>query len=258
MKYVLTIVLALVCFSPFNVFPVIIESDKLASTLSYADKDTWILFDIDNTLMESSLQLGSAQWRSHVRKKALLAGCDSEKADEVLDKFWFFVQHFIPVNVVDPATLSVLGQLQESSIVLALTAREPHEKHYTQKQLHSLGIDLRNNSFSDELALSRPFPCLYQEGIIYCGENKKSAGLAAFFDATRQLPKKVIFVDDKQEQIDDVENALNQMGIECIAIRFGGADERVKSFNPSIADIQWNHLPRIISDQEASELQKQN
>jgi hypothetical protein len=40
------------------------------------------------------------------------------------------------------------------------------------------------------------------------------------------------------------------MGVECIGIRFSGADLRVKAFDPHIADMQFSLLPQIISDEE--------
>lgn len=40
-------------------------------------------------------------------------------------------------------------------------------------------------------------------------------------------------------------------GIECIGIRYGGADEDVKQFNPLIAEIEWKAFPEILSDKQA-------
>lgn len=246
------IIFASLLFFNLHAFAITFESSHMEDILPHVDENAWIVFDVDNTLIESSLMLGSAQWRDHIRKKAELAGFDEDQREEVLDKFWYFVQHFVPVNLVDQETSNIVNALQEKGhIVLALTAREPHETSYTEKQLSSVGLVLSNKALPDVIKIPLAYPCLSKSGIIYCGENKKGAALQAFFATVQQKPKKVIFVDDKWAQVNEVETSLTQAGIDCRAMRFSGADARVESFNPSVADLQWNNLPFILTDEEA-------
>jgi len=73
------------------------------------------------------------------------------------------------------------------------------------------------------------------------------------FQAIGQMPKKVVFVDDRWDQVENLAEALERLGIEFVGIRFSRADDRVKAFDPAIADLQFSRLPKIISDEEAKE-----
>src|SRR5262245_28901432 len=119
------------CLFPSLMWGSTFESNQIEDVMPHVETDTWVLIDVDNTLIESSLHLGSAQWRGHIRNKAKNAGYSSSETEAVLDQFWLFVQPFIPVRLVDPKALALIQSLQESKVpVLALTAREPIElKH---------------------------------------------------------------------------------------------------------------------------------
>jgi hypothetical protein len=245
--------LLILLLSPIFAFGLIVESQNTACLLKYADTDTLIVCDIDNTLIESALHMGSAQWRDHIRSKARKTGYSENEVETILDKFWLFAQFFIPVRCVDPNTASSLAKLQQSqAILIALTAREPIEIALTEKQLHSVGIDLSHSHFStNPCSLPLPYPSIYDKGIVYCGENTKDAVLIAFFHKMNYFPRRVVFIDDRLEHLQRVENVLQSLGIEFIGIRFSGADARVKAFDPAVADLQWSLLPTIVSDEEA-------
>jgi Protein of unknown function (DUF2608) len=49
---------------------------------------------------------------------------------------------------------------------------------------------------------------------------------------------------------------VESLGIDYVGIRYGKADERVKSFDPKIADVQLEHFHKILSDEEALHLLK--
>jgi hypothetical protein len=241
------------CPLPLLLFGAIVESNHLADLQAYTDAHTMIICDVDNTLIESTLQMGSAQWREYIRKRARGAGYSVDGAEAVLDAFWICAQFFVPVRCVDPSTPQVLLELKHSeSIVIALTAREPIEVSHTQRQLSSVGIDLRNiHDREDSFSLPLPYPCIYEKGVVYSGENTKSAALLAFFQKTDHLPNRIVFIDDRLEQLQAMESSLKISGINFIGIRFARADARVKDFNPEIAELQWSRLPEIISDEEA-------
>jgi FMN phosphatase YigB (HAD superfamily) len=231
----------------------IIESDRIEVILPHVTEETWVLFDLDNTLIESSLHLGSIQWESHLKKHSLKLGYNEHEIGTILEKFWTFVQHFIPVRLVDPQAPNVLKQLDDSNAtVFGLTARAPNEVDYTRRQLDSVNISLCTEpSYPEQFPLLASEPILYDRGVIYCGDNTKSEALIAFFNAIGRLPKKVVFIDDKFEHVRDLERTLEQMGINFIGIRFSRADERVQSFDSEVANLQFSQLPQIISDEEA-------
>jgi hypothetical protein len=221
---------AALCLIPSLLFAEIFESDKMVDLVPHVNEDTWVFIDLDNTLIESCLHLGSAQWRGHVRTKARNAGYDEEEVIEaILDQFWLFVQPFVPVRLV----------------------REPSESGYTQEQLSSVDASFCSSALPECSLLPSNEPSLFDDGVIYCGENTKSEALAAFFKEVGCMPKKVIFVDDKPDQVSALGETLEEMGIEYVGIRFSAADKRVKSFDGEVADLQFACLPILVPDDQA-------
>jgi FMN phosphatase YigB (HAD superfamily) len=244
-------IITALCLIPSLIWGVTFESNRMEDALPYVGKETWVLIDVDNTLIESSVHLGSAQWRSHIRKKVQDAGYNALECEAILDRFWLFVQPFIPVRLVDPKAPVFIQNIQMAKIpVLALTAREPIELAHTQKQLDSVGVNLIND-FPESFSLPSAYPGSYERGVIYCGENAKEEALVAFFQEAGLTPKKVIFIDDRWDQVIKLEVELEKLGIEFVGIRFSGADQRVKAFDPAVADLQFSRLPQVVSDEEA-------
>ena len=68
----------------------------------------------------------------------------------------------------------------------------------------------------------------------------------------------IIFIDDKLSHIQDIVEECQSQGVECIGIRFSGADEAVKNFDPTIAEIQWDIFPVMITDDEARVYMREN
>ncbi|GEM_PF-988881 len=243
------------CLAPVVLWGVVFESGKIEDMLPYVDQETWVFLDVDNTMIESTQQLGSAQWRNHIRKKARECGYSPEEVELALDKFWVFVQHFASVKLVDPQTVEVIERLKERDVpVFGLTAREAIEATHTQRQLGSVGIALYLDPVLDPTFLPSEKLSLLDQGVIYCGDNTKSMGITAFFEEMDAKPKKVVFVDDNQSQILELEKTLEEMGIEFVGMRFSGADERVQTFDGDIADVQFSYLPKIVTDEEANEM----
>jgi FMN phosphatase YigB (HAD superfamily) len=227
----------------------IFESGSFSSLLFFADKDTLIVCDVDNTLIQPTTHMGSSQWRAYIRQKAQQAGFNKQETEVVLDRFWYFVQPFLSVEAVDSEAPAIINALQSKTAVIALTARDPDESEYTAKQLKSAGVDLTNPHFCDANLTSAPSEALFQQGVIYCGDNTKPDALDAFFKQFNYFPKRIVVIDDRSTQISELENYFKNC--EFVGIRFSGADARVAEFNPKIADIQWAHLPKLLSDAEA-------
>lgn len=247
-------IVSLMLFLPTLLFAEIIESNSMNSILKYVHKDCLVVFDLDNTLIESTTQLGSAQWGDHLGFVYSKTAKSIEEIDTLIADSWCKVQPLITVRCVDSDAPNVVAELHKQEIVLiGLTSRRPQEIHHTQKQLDHVQIAmskiLDDNALEDTHHLKT---IIFHQGIIYCTPlNKKSDGLRLFLEKLHHSPQRIIFIDDKPPHIKDIALLVESLGIEYVGIRFGGADERVASFNPDIAKIQWDCLPLIISDDEA-------
>lgn len=231
----------------------IIDTNSFETILPYVTKDTLIFCDLDNTLIESTRQIGSTQWSDYISSQLNSSDQHKQKKSKVLSFCWRTVQPYLEVRTVDPRTHEIIQHIQNNQIVVhGLTARFPAEIEYTHEQLLSVNINLaRHVLISEKIIFPFEQPVVYDRGIIFCGHNSKGTALNAFLAATGHRPKRIIFLDDKWNHVRNVEKALSDSGIEYIGVRFGGSDERVKSFNPGAANVQFQALPQVLSDEEA-------
>lgn len=209
-------------------------------------KETLVVFDIDNTLLEADSHLGSVAWGDFVARDLESKGISKEEAQEVVSVLWRAVQPYIKVKAVDNEISQIIRDIQAKRVgVMCLTARMPQELSCTLKQLDSIEVNIQATApvveFTEITTLNRT--AFYSHGILFATPlNKKSEVLIAFAKKNKLPYKRVIFVDDKLHHLEDVKEALVQEGIDCVAIRFSGADERVRQFDPIEAELQWKHF----------------
>ena len=65
---------------------------------------------------------------------------------------------------------------------------------------------------------------------------------------------RILFVDDKQSNVESVELWLGKAGIPHQSFRYGAADPRVKSFQRGLAEVQLAYFGTILSDAVASQI----
>jgi hypothetical protein len=200
--------------------------------------------------------MGSAEWRTHIRQKLANLHIPEERAADLLEHIWRFVQPLIKVEYVEASTPDTLQLLKTSTIVMGLTGREPLEAPYTMKQLESLQVDLSENLLSGCLLDNLNFPALYLKGVAFCGDNPKGEVLQAILSQINWHPKQIVFIDDKWEEVKDLEKYVHDC--DYVGLRYGGADMKVLSFNPQVADIEWNYLPKVLTDAEAIRILRHN
>ena len=161
---------------------------------------------------------------------------------------------------VEKSTLGILRELQENNFtVLALTARPPSWAKGTLKQIASLDIDFSKTSPRIPLESKRKINDMsYQGGVIFLEPgSEKGSSLVNFINASKLDPKKIVFIDDKPNNVKSVDAALNEAGIENIEFRYGAADERVRNFDSKIASFEYHYflLHKVfISDEKAKAL----
>lgn len=256
-SYFSRILLFILIMLPRLVLGEIRETISMDSILKYVQDETLVIADIDNTLIESETQLGSSQWGDYLGDLYTDPCRSFEEVDALVAEIWCKVQPLIKIRCVDPQTEKVFQQLQkQNTSFIVLTARRPCEINYTYTQLLSVGIKATSHIIEDGFLdnasdISKRIIC-YQ-GIIFCTPiNKKSKSLKLFLEKSGHHPKRIIFIDDKLSHVKDVGQLVESLGIDYIGIHFRGSDERVLAFCPEISKIQFDHLPKIITDDEAS------
>ena len=233
------------------------ETNEISQLLNYADRGTLFVFDLDNTLIEATQHLGSDQWFSHRLNHFVDQGHSIDEALNLVVPHWLAVQQKTGMRHVDPTVPELLKKLQQEGVtVIALTKRPPEIAKRTLEQLMPLQIDFSKSSHVKERMV---FPehrnTLFHEGIIFVAASvEKGPVLNSFIKKMKSQPKKIVLIDDKMSHIHNVAEAIEPLKIPFVGIRYGGADEKVKNFDPKIAELQWEYFEKILSDEHAKHL----
>lgn len=242
---------------------------KIESLNQIADSEpaqTIYFFDIDDTLFDSPHMLGSKAWRKYI-----VAATKDDPTENWHDIFSLFIARNHPLETVEALTSQFVQELQMKGCgVFGLTARE-RKKWYdtpmsdidllTVNQLESVGISFNNES-QDEAYPYLTNDLEYFKGIFFADVEPKGGYLLKLFKEAPQLPEKVIFIDDKQSQVESVAAALDQLGINYECYWYTATDNKASKFDPLIANIQLYYFwisgsQKVISDEEATSIAKQ-
>lgn len=250
----------LFCFFFFTLaaftFAEIIESHDITDLLSYAEEETLVVSDINETLIQSSQSLGSDRWASYMVKKMMSEQGISRR--EALHRFvpsWHKILRVTNVTPVEPKTAGVIYLLQKKGIrIVGLTARYIEMAFTTHDQLLSVGIDFSKNTiYPFDCEIEGGFAAKFIDGIIFNGlKNDKGEILVRFFNRIGCRPKKVIYIDDKLSNIQSVQAAIEKENIPFLGIHYTSSKE--SPFDLMIANEQWKRFGKVLSDEEASTL----
>jgi hypothetical protein len=256
-KIIITILVAISLLSVLIFFErnpyhhgLIIESDQLATVLDHINTpNTIVIFDIDNTLAHSPQELGSDEWFSYLVNKKIAAGNNARIALHDALPILYDVEFNIDLEPTEPEIPALFQELINAGVpVMALTNRNSFMADRTIEQLDAINIMFFMPEITPEqFVLPLANPCCYNRGILFCGDNDKGKCLHHFFKITDHYPEKIIFVDDKINNLLSVEKIAEFNHIDFVGIRYSGCDWRVKNFDPKKAEQQYHVLLRKIN-----------
>lgn len=255
-----------------SLFGKIIETPHFKEISHYLEPNTLVVLDIDDTLLIPSQTLGTDVWFLHRVKQLEAANIDKKRAFEKALAEWEAIRQLTDVSIVEEGTEGVISDLQKASIpVMGLTTQGLALATRTVQQLQSLGIDLLQTApakedfyfFNTSNAQSiDKHGVLYRHGILFTSGTHKGRALLTALKNAGVTPQHIIFINDKEKHLKEVEETLEgeaaELGIKFTGLRYSFGDERVAKFNPALTDIQWKHssFEHILSDSEAEALLK--
>jgi hypothetical protein len=228
---------------------------------------TLFLFDLDDTIFDSSFMLGSKAWRRYI-VEATKKIDPSENWHDIFS--YSLASRKYPLKAVEEMTSSFVKGLQNQGfVVCGLTSRQRQIWYampqdgidvLTEKQLSSVGVDFNNKSL-ENIYSDLSTDSGYYNGTFFAHIKPKGDYILHLFKTASHRPEKVIFVDDKPSEGESVANALTQLGIAHECYLYSATDKKGKAFNPLIANIQLYYFfesdgQRIVSDEEAAEIAK--
>ena len=220
------------------------------SVESEADEQTWVIFDIDNTLLHPTTMIGSHQWGDYMHAQRLALGGSEAEASAFQHGAFGAVQEAVPVALTEPAALGAIEQLKARGVkVFALTARSESIYPTTLKQLAKIGIDLRD--------AAPKLDAHVHDGVVFANGEAKGALLKRLVQSSAVKPSKIVFADDKRYNLESLELSLGEAGVPFVGFRYGFLDKEVAGFRGDIANTEWVEFKRtgqILSDSDAAQL----
>lgn len=214
---------------------------EVATYLVRDDKEKIALFDLDNVVIHPQAGVGS-EGSSEFWSKKFNEVQQRQPTKSLLD----IQKDFLPdINAAHKAVESKLVQdefkilIQELKNagfkIMALTGRFGEVSKETVAKLSKLGINLHTYSpVSTATEIVLPDNSCYVDGVLFCGFNNKGSALSLLFDAIQYKPSFVVFVDDKEKNLEHVQAALKVRNIAFQGLRYAYLDEKIQTWNNSV------------------------
>lgn len=220
-------------------------------------RDTWVIFDVDNTILRPTSSIGSHQWADLMRDEEIKKGIDPVVAGQRQHQYFSEVQGFVQVKLVEDDFLDVFADLRKSGVsIMALTARGDNLIATTLQQLIKVKV-----SFVESFPAQKDSSVIQsyvRDGVIFAGGKSKGEVLSQIIGNSLHPPRRVIFVDDKRYNLEAVEKAFQNSTVEILGLRYGAADPFL-NVDKSLADLQYDfflfhHV--VLPDEKIRSLQK--
>lgn len=206
------------------------DFNSLENTLLGADQDTLVIFDVDYVLMMPTKDYSLSR---NAYRKSLWSDLKSRVTSDEEEFLRSIIVADAKWELMDQKILDILLYLEENSIpTIAMTAlntgkmgviksREDLRIH----ELKSLNISFKNTSpFNKDISLDslktkHGIPLL-KDGIIFTAEQDKGFILDKILTELTYKPNKIIFIDDKFENIKSVESFCQKTKIPFVGFYY--------------------------------------
>ncbi|HET6564331.1 MAG TPA: DUF2608 domain-containing protein [Xanthomonadales bacterium] len=207
-----------------------------------------VIYDLDNTLLAMEQDLGSDQWYYWQKELQATDRCDPRVVTDRLaaQGALYFASAMRPTQA--EGAQIVRGLQDEGFTSIIITSRGPEFAASSLRELRRNGLDFSRLPLGDHSALSfKPTPdsreTHYEAGVYLTAGQDKGEMLMALLEATQTpLPRAIVMADDKQENLQDVLDALASLPLSVQALRYNREDARVAAFNSAQAALQWQQV----------------
>lgn len=234
----------------------IIETKHFKEISSQVVPDTLVIVDIDDTLLVPHQMLGCDEWFKYRINKYQKEGMNASDALERTLAESEAVRHLTKMEIVEPGTEKIIQSLQEKGYcVMGLTLQGLALATRTSQQLQANGFNLSKNAIckQDNHFLVHGHSMLLRNGILFTSGTSKGEALSILLDKIDVHPKRIVLIDDRASNLEDVEKMAKKRGVEFIGLRYGYSDARKATFRPDVTEVQFTNstFNHILSDEEA-------
>jgi Protein of unknown function (DUF2608) len=229
------------------------DLNLIEELLEDSDKDTLVLFDVDQTLITPNDSILKPRWEKHLDQ---LLGGKKYFIDNFGKTRYIFREILIsaPHSVIDQKSLSLVQKLQKKEIPTIAFTAAPGGKigkitsfiDWRVDELKKFGFDF-SLAFPDTKTLklskdnNKEFPPIYKSGVLITSLHDKGFVLTNFLKEINWTPKKIIFIDDKMHNIKSVIQALEDK-IQVYGVHYTKADDFPCDLDKQIAKNQVDYF----------------
>ena len=210
---------------------------EISISLQDADTDTLVIFDVDMVLVQPQ---DPAFQMSNIKRHGALAKriMNDIPSDKLMLFFGLMTLHSEPV-LIDLEAPHLIQELRRRGVpTMALTANLTGELAGVKEiecrraeKLQALGIDFSTTApyshpiVFEDLPPYHGYFSHYFDGFFFVNGRTCSKGeaLLAFLRRTQITPKKIIFIDDREENLKSVQEALEGRPTTYLGIHYMGA-----------------------------------
>jgi hypothetical protein len=249
------------------------DLSPIEALLKTANKDTLVIFDVDDVLIMPTTQIFQRPTNDKILKE-LFSDLKSRLGNKREELLYSLILLQEPSKLVDPNILSLIKDLQTKGVpVLGLTALSTGSmgkilflEDWRIQTLNDLGINLNRywidvspKKFLESNIKDPNRPPAFKKGVLFSSKTPKGKVLKYFLQYVNFTPKKIIFIDDWRENLVSVEKFCKERGIEFIGFEYSGAYRRDESLNEARARLQFKILEneqKWLSDEQTDKRMK--
>lgn len=246
-------ILLLLCLVPLVLSGKVRSVDHFEEINRYVKPGSWVIVDIDGTLIDAAQMLGSTHWLyDHLSRLVHEEGLAPAEAAFVFEEKLGSVRASVPFKPMEEGIPALIADLQERGhVVFALTHRPLSMCKATKRHLASCGIDLKRTSPIDGDACFSDLSRMH-DGVIFVSDfGPKGRTLSLLLQELAERPREIVFVDDSEHNVTSVAQMCEELKIPCHAFYYQQRNKRHADYSRAVADIQLAALPQVLSDNQA-------
>ncbi len=213
--------------------------------------ESFVIFDLDNTVFESAYFFGGDQWFRYRVQDLIAEGYSKEEAVSCMAVEWTKAQGVIQMKLVEEGAKELIKDLQkEGLLVMGLTTRGMEASLFTLHHLQKLGVNFHLTApyGSEHVFMNGPRGVLFRQGVLFTGSSNKGNALWSLLEHAQVDPKHVIFINDKARNLQEVADSCHEKKIPFLGLRYGYLDEKVANYDHAQAQKQYAHLTSSLSE----------
>lgn len=219
----------------------IIDSSTIDPIFNQLGVFDFIVFDLDNTVMEAEYpEEANCQWCDVAENRLQAKGFSKAEAFKKMVAGYLHFNEQAKMVATEECVITFIREAQNRGIpVIAITGRPDMMRDVTVKHLFSIGVSFLRGHFKG-YDFVQANGTHFIDGIIYngyAGLPQKGESLALFLKTMGLAPKNIVMIDDRGHCIESVQNHLPNINV--IGLRYAKCDERFKNFKPTQAMLDY-------------------